>query len=404
MTLYTAIRRGATMLLPGNWELRRDDIARLQKRCPEVRVQVRDPDLDDIVPFDEASDEQAYVEAAMTRATACASEVMKIANDSSPNRSNYTSLERAVSEVIAFIVMNPVGRVLPKVPFQPDSYLADHMSNVFFLAMQIASKNRHFVVSERMRQTHARDLSYVLAHSLLPLGIATLYMDMGMLELGEYERTNAPLSDRDWKRIRGHVEHTATKLPPWIPPAARVVIRHHHENADASGYPDKLPLERQHVFCRIARVCDSYDAAITPRRFRQPKSAIRALWEMTYGPLRSQYDPTLVRALDEIVEPFPLGTQLRLDDGRVATVCGRSRDPFTPLAAITHDEAGRLRPTYEVRQAVLLTGEDGVPRIETCDGEDVSYIYDRPPELPPAPEAASPKTSVHTGGSRPQAA
>ena len=87
MTLYTAIRRGATMLLPGNWELRRDDIARLQKRCPEVRVQVRDPDLDDIVPFDEASDEQAYVEAAMTRATACASEVMKIANDSSPNRS-----------------------------------------------------------------------------------------------------------------------------------------------------------------------------------------------------------------------------------------------------------------------------------------------------------------------------
>ena len=69
-----------------------------------------------------------------------------------------------------------------------------------------------------------------------------------------------------------------------MPSAAKMVVRWHHENFDGSGYPDRKPGSSLHVFVRIARICDAFDAATSEKFYKQAKSPVRALWEMTFGP------------------------------------------------------------------------------------------------------------------------
>ncbi|MBI1367449.1 MAG: hypothetical protein GC162_02220 [Planctomycetes bacterium] len=391
MTLHSAVTRGAMVLLPAGRTLTQEDLNVLRKRFPEQRVRVGDPDLDSVVKFEDDGADSRVFASVMAKTNECMSMVfcdVKAAR-TKPNASNYTDIERAVSNVIAYLVANPIGRILPKCPFSPDSYLADHMANVFYLSMQLGSRLRWYVVAERERQTSCRDLSFVLAQSLLPLGLGALYMDMGMLDLSQIEANTGPLTEADWAQVHHHPETALERLPSNMSAAARMIVRTHHENCEGTGYPNRPDPCKLHVFTRIIRIADVFDAATTPRPYRPAKSAIRALWEMTYGPERPYYDPTLIKAFNELVMPFPVGTRLELDDGQTAIVFGPSRDPFAPRVVLPFDDDGKLKPADQIAPPIVLDAESG-RRIARVDDEDVSYLYttpaaDNPPAAPPAP-------------------
>ncbi|QNN24589.1 hypothetical protein HED60_20715 [Planctomycetales bacterium ZRK34] len=385
MTLADAVWRGAMMLLPGGRTLTDADISVLRRRFPEQRIRIADPALDSIVDFEDDSMDSKTVAGAMAKTA----EVMDMIMDDTrrqrtrANNSNFSDIERAVSNVIAYLLANPVGQILPKVPFMPETYLSDHMSNVFYLSMQLGTKLQWYVMAERGRQTNCRELSPMLARSLLPLGLGALYMDMGMMELSEYEDREGPLTDSDWERVHEHPNEAVKVLPKSMPAAARMIVRTHHETCDRSGYPMRPEPEKMHVFTRIIRIADVFDAATTPRPYRPAKSAIRVLWEMTHGPQRLQFDPTLVAAFNELVMPFPVGTRIELDDQQTAVVVGHSKDPFRPKVVIAIDERGRVKPAEAIGDAIELD-EDCGRRMARVDGEDVSYLYKQVPAESPA--------------------
>lgn len=378
MQLAAAVRRGPTMLLPAGKALAASDIASLVKRYPEHRIRVADPVLDDLVPFEDDSADQALCHQGLEKSSEVMARVMKAqAMPPRQREAHYSLIERKVEEVIAFLTSNPVGRVIPPVPYAPDAYLSDHMANVFHLAMTLGAKLHHYVVSERRRLTYCRDLSMTLAQSLMPLGIGAMYMDLGMAELADLEQKDDPLTPADWKRIREHPRRGARMLPERMPPAARMVVITHHQAIDGSGYPTVRRPDRLHVFTRIIHLCDAFDAATTPRPWRpEPKSHIRMLWEVSRGPDRGQFDPVLVRGLLELIQPLPIGTRVTLSNGRRGVVTGRSRDPFSPTVAIAFDAEGRVLPREQIEGPIQLDPETSDLRVVEANGEDLAYLHD----------------------------
>lgn len=91
--------------------------------------------------------------------------------------------------------------------------------------------------------------------------------------------------------------------------AVATAVRHHHENFDGTGYPDRRQGDRIPLPSRIVLVADAYDAITSDRPYRSgrsPSAAVRILRE-NQG---RQFDPSVVATLTTL-----LG-QLNLDHAR----------------------------------------------------------------------------------------
>ena len=79
----------------------------------------------------------------------------------------------------------------------------------------------------------------------------------------------------------------------------KLVVRHHHERWDGTGYPDRLVGEEIPLAARVFSVADTLDALTTDRPYRPDSS-----WDEARLEIRrfsgSQFDPTVVDAFDQI--------------------------------------------------------------------------------------------------------
>lgn len=104
------------------------------------------------------------------------------------------------------------------------------------------------------------------------------------------------LTPEQWEVIR---QHTIIGEKILIPVArltdAASFVRSSHENFDGSGYPDKLSGDAIPLGARIIRVCDTFDAMTSDRKYQDQSSH-----EQAKEHLREQsgkaYDPKVVQA------------------------------------------------------------------------------------------------------------
>jgi putative nucleotidyltransferase with HDIG domain len=82
---------------------------------------------------------------------------------------------------------------------------------------------------------------------------------------------------------------------------AALVIRHHHEHWDGSGYPDELSGDAIPICSRIIGIADSYDAMAIPRPYHAGKTheTVMAMLEQETG---KKHDPELMRVFRELIE------------------------------------------------------------------------------------------------------
>jgi HD-GYP domain-containing protein (c-di-GMP phosphodiesterase class II) len=87
-----------------------------------------------------------------------------------------------------------------------------------------------------------------------------------------------------------------------IPELASIapIVRHEHEHWDGSGYPDRLRGRAIPIGSRIILACDTYEAMITPRPYREAKSREQAVAELTAGS-GVVYDPEVIEALLDLL-------------------------------------------------------------------------------------------------------
>jgi HD-GYP domain-containing protein (c-di-GMP phosphodiesterase class II) len=163
------------------------------------------------------------------------------------------------------------------------------------------------------------------------------------------------------------------------------VVLNHHQRYDGKGYPARLdsatgdtlpPLagRRIPVFCRIATVCDVYDAATTRRCYHNAKPPVQVLHEIRTH-CRGMFDPIVESAFFEIIPPFPLGQTVKLSNGMEAVVTDfNPRFPVSPkVQGVRHADGEAVEnPSLEEIDLALYPDLD----IVEVDGVDVRPFLD----------------------------
>jgi cyclic di-GMP phosphodiesterase len=114
-----------------------------------------------------------------------------------------------------------------------------------------------------------------------------------------------PLSPAEWDVMRTHPTIGAQIVEPmrFLGDAA-LVIRHHHERFDGTGYPEGLAGEDIPVSARIFAIADSFDAMTSDRPYRKALPIDRALSEIQAG-AGTQFDPAVVEVFTDLIEEEP---------------------------------------------------------------------------------------------------
>jgi putative nucleotidyltransferase with HDIG domain len=134
---------------------------------------------------------------------------------------------------------------------------------------------------------------------LLELELAALLHDVGKLRIPrELLHKPGPLSESEERMMRNHAAWGA-ELVSGVPglQAVALIVRHHHEWVDGSGYPSRLSGVRIPVASRIMAVCDAYGAMTEGRPYRERRKADDALAELREL-AGNQFDPAVVDALE----------------------------------------------------------------------------------------------------------
>lgn len=110
-------------------------------------------------------------------------------------------------------------------------------------------------------------------------------------------------------------------------------VRCHHERMDGAGYPRGLAGEEVPLGARIIGVCDAFDSMISDRAYRGALTVPEALAELERC-AGSQFDPTVVRALERLVggDGLPLPADGDEEPAAAAVAAG---------AAFQHASPGR---------------------------------------------------------------
>lgn len=169
-----------------------------------------------------------------------------------------------------------------------DAYTGQHTTGVVLLAGRIA-----------------QEMQLDTAEARLVTLVAKL-RDIGKVAVPDaILQKPGPLTEEEWVKMRAHpvIGAEVTSRVPTLRMASPG-IRGHHERWDGAGYPDGLAGEAIPLAARIVAVADAFRSIITERRFRAARSYGDAMEELNRC-AGAQFDPTVVRAVEQIILDGP---------------------------------------------------------------------------------------------------
>jgi putative nucleotidyltransferase with HDIG domain len=192
--------------------------------------------------------------------------------------------------------------VLGDVVEADDGYTGTHCKSVVALALEVA------------------DVLGLDAQRRRNLEFGALLHDVGKIAIPK-EIINKPgkLDAAEWTVIKTHTLE-GQKMLERVGGFMRdvgLIVRSHHERWDGGGYPDGLAGERIPLEARIIACCDTWNAMRTDRSYRNALSHEVALAELTSSS-GTQFDPTVVESLLEVIEPAERPVTVRADPPRPA--------------------------------------------------------------------------------------
>lgn len=127
------------------------------------------------------------------------------------------------------------------------------------------------------------------------LSLGALLHDVGKISLSDkIINKKTPLTDEEWKEIRRHPAKGSKLLSAYAElEEYSIIVLHHHENWDGTGYPYGLKGEQIPLLSRIIAIADSYDAMREERVYKIPMTEKEALKELEKNK-GTQFDPILI--------------------------------------------------------------------------------------------------------------
>jgi HD-GYP domain-containing protein (c-di-GMP phosphodiesterase class II) len=131
---------------------------------------------------------------------------------------------------------------------------------------------------------------------------AAKIMNIGYISIPEYVFSkNKPLNENEKELIQRHPLIAANILEKLNSYSEIVsIVKHHHENWDGSGYPDKLQSNLIPLGSRIIRICDVFVALISDRAYRKAYSVQEAINIMKEN--QNQFDPNILPVFFELIK------------------------------------------------------------------------------------------------------
>jgi HD-GYP domain-containing protein (c-di-GMP phosphodiesterase class II) len=100
----------------------------------------------------------------------------------------------------------------------------------------------------------------------------------------------------------------------------RMMVRHHHEFYDGSGYPDRIEGEQIPYGARVIAIADAYDTITSERTYKKARTPEDAFAELERC-AANQFDPELVRIFVDTMRRAPrptveagVGASIRSDE------------------------------------------------------------------------------------------
>lgn len=141
------------------------------------------------------------------------------------------------------------------------------------------------------------------------LHVAACLHDIGKLGVPDEVLHNpGPLDAAGWAVMRTHPERGQRILSTLgldHADAVGLVIRHHHEQFNGEGYPDRIAGESIPVVSRIIAMADSYDAIATRRVYRDARPHHHTM-ETLEAERGRKLDPWLFDRFAALIEHSPL--------------------------------------------------------------------------------------------------
>jgi HD-GYP domain-containing protein (c-di-GMP phosphodiesterase class II)/uncharacterized membrane-anchored protein YhcB (DUF1043 family) len=169
-----------------------------------------------------------------------------------------------------------------------DAYTRFHSGNVTRYAVAIAVK----------MECRAYEIDIIkraaILHDIGKIGIK----DAVLLKSGR-------LTPEEFEHIKQHPAkgEEIVKILQFLKEEA-ILIRHHHERHDGSGYPDGVKGFDIELGARILAVADAFDAMTTDRPYRKALPVEEALLELERNK-GTQFDPEIVTCLHELIRHDP---------------------------------------------------------------------------------------------------
>ncbi|MBI4567577.1 MAG: HD-GYP domain-containing protein [Planctomycetes bacterium] len=225
-----------------------------------------------------------------------------------------TGAGRQVDELISLLVKDRALFLALHLLKKRDDYLYGHALHVALLGINTATA-----------------LGYS-EHQVLEVGYGALLADLGMIRVQDsVVRHRGPLNPEQTAQVRRHpaLGLEVLRRLRGVPETTPLVVYQTHERADGSGYPRGAKAEGIHRFAQIVAVADVYDAMISERPFRPPMTPYVAMENILFEVQKGRFDASVVRGLLRYLSLFPVGSWVRLSDGRFARVIAANADRHT---------------------------------------------------------------------------
>lgn len=230
---------------------------------------------------------------------------------------------------------------------------------------------------------------------LADLGTGALLHDVGKLDLPERVRHHEErFAPAEAALYREHVAHgVAQGRRMGLSAGALLVVAQHHEQADGSGFPQKLNIDRMTAAARIVALVNRYDNLCNPLQAARAMTPHEAL-SLLFAHGQHKFDVTMLNAFIRMMGVYPPGSVVQLTDDRYALVTGVNssrplkprvlvHDPKVPRHDALHLDLERT-PGVGIRRSLKPAQLPGDAADYLAPRQRIAYFFEDAPRLPQA--------------------
>ena len=173
---------------------------------------------------------------------------------------------------------------------------------------------------------------------MMDLGVGALLHDIGKLELpARLRNRDDSFNAAETAAYQHHVVHGVTLgRAMGLPSGPLLIIAQHHENADSSGFPQRINMDKMSIGARIVALVNRFDGLCNPLLSAKAMTPHEAL-SLIFAQGRNRFDATMLNAFIRMMGVYPPGSAVQLTDDRYALVVAvNSSRPLKPRVML-HD-------------------------------------------------------------------